>query len=241
MKNKGMYLCRQKRLMTIISNSADSQSANKSENRFEHRIVSSASSLHRLIVHSTCSTNRLRRYRLVCPCMQADDFIEYDVSTRSSSVGCVVLYGHSSNKRKSHGKSNRATSAETQKCSRVCIFPLRILLLCALLPHHVVLGCSILMVERHVSAVPLDLFIFFRLFCLCPVSDEEEVYSFLVEEGLFNESNYGFHITRRGRILIHEGGFKGRLRRERRSRVVVLTGVISSVVAAIASILSLLL
>lgn len=75
----------------------------------------------------------------------------------------------------------------------------------------------------------------------CPVPDEEEVYSFLVEEGLFKELADGFQITRRGRILVHKGGFQGRLRRERISRVFVLIGAVSGIVAAIASILSLLL
>ena len=75
----------------------------------------------------------------------------------------------------------------------------------------------------------------------CPVPDEEEVYSFLVDEGLFKELEDGIHITRRGRIFIHEGGFKGRFLRERRSRLLVLVGAISGVVAAIASILALLL
>lgn len=74
-----------------------------------------------------------------------------------------------------------------------------------------------------------------------PVPDEEEVYSFLVEEGLFKELADGFQITRRGRIFIHEGGFKKRLLRERLSRLLVLVGAVSGVVAAVASLLSLLL
>lgn len=75
----------------------------------------------------------------------------------------------------------------------------------------------------------------------CPVPDEEEVYAFLMEEGLLKELADGFQITRRGRILVHEGGFKGRLRRQRRSRILLLIGALSGVVAAIASILALLL
>ena len=75
----------------------------------------------------------------------------------------------------------------------------------------------------------------------CPVPDEEEAYSFLVEEGLFKELADGFQITRRGRIFIHEGGFKGRFLRERISRLLVLVGTISGIVAAVASLLSLLL
>ena len=76
---------------------------------------------------------------------------------------------------------------------------------------------------------------------IAPVPDEKEVYAFLMDEGLLKELPDGFQITRRGRILVHEGGFKGRSRRKRISRILVLIGAISGVVAAVASILSLIL
>ena len=74
-----------------------------------------------------------------------------------------------------------------------------------------------------------------------PVPDEEEVIAFLVEDGLLKELPDGFQITHRGRILVHEGGFQSRLRRARRDRTIVAIGVVSGIIAAIASILSLLL
>ena len=72
------------------------------------------------------------------------------------------------------------------------------------------------------------------------VPDEDEVFSFLVEEGLLKETGYGFEITHRGRIFIHSGGYAGRVRRERLVRLCAYIGAISGVIAAIASIVALL-
>lgn len=74
-----------------------------------------------------------------------------------------------------------------------------------------------------------------------PVSDEEEVYSFLSDEGLLEQTGDGFQITRRGRIFINEGGFRGRLRRRRVERALLWVGTVCAAVAAVSGILSLLL
>lgn len=138
--------------------------ANKSEKSFEQRTVSCASPLHRHIVHSTCSIGCVWWYSFVFPSSKDSDFSEYDVFTFICSVGSVVLYGSLSNTRKSHGKSSRTAEDESRKCSRVSISPFRILLFCAILPHHVVLGRSILMAERHVFVVFLMLSSIFFVF-----------------------------------------------------------------------------
>lgn len=72
------------------------------------------------------------------------------------------------------------------------------------------------------------------------VPDEDEVFSFLVEEGLLKETGYGYEITHRGRIVIHGGGYAARIRRERLVRICAYIGAVSGVIAAVASIVALL-
>lgn len=72
-------------------------------------------------------------------------------------------------------------------------------------------------------------------------ANEDEVYSFLVAEGLLEETRHGYQITHKGRIVIHGGGFKKRLRRERLVFVCSIIAAVSGVIAAIASIASLFL
>ena len=74
-----------------------------------------------------------------------------------------------------------------------------------------------------------------------PVPDEEEVIAFLVEEGLLKKMPDGYQITRRGRIIIHEGGLKARARRTRMAHIWTVVAAVSGVIAAIASIIGILL
>lgn len=62
----------------------------------------------------------------------------------------------------------------------------------------------------------------------------EEVFPFLVGEGLLEESPDGFKITYKGRIAVNDGGLKGRYIR----RTVI--GV-CSIVAALAALVSLII
>lgn len=71
--------------------------------------------------------------------------------------------------------------------------------------------------------------------------DDNEVFSFLVEEGLLDETRYGYQITRKGRIVIHSGGFKKQHRRERCVFICTIVAAVSGIVAAVASIVSLLI
>jgi hypothetical protein len=73
-----------------------------------------------------------------------------------------------------------------------------------------------------------------------PLLDEEKApedwsraIAFLVEEGYIKESRNYLEITYKGRVLVHEGGFRSKDRRERVLRY-------SSLVAAVCSLLSLL-
>lgn len=63
--------------------------------------------------------------------------------------------------------------------------------------------------------------------------DWHRAITFLTEEGYIKESGDHFEITYKGRVLIHEGGFRGEDRRERLLRH-------SSVIAAVCSLLGLL-
>lgn len=69
--------------------------------------------------------------------------------------------------------------------------------------------------------------------------DHDEVYAFLVEEGLLKETRHGYEVTHKGRIVIHEGGFKGRLRRSRLIFACSVVAAVGGVVAAVASLLAL--
>lgn len=72
------------------------------------------------------------------------------------------------------------------------------------------------------------------------LSNQHEVLSFLVEEGLLDKSHDSYHITHKGRIVIHEGGFQGKLRRARLMYVCTIIAAVSGVIAAIAGVAALL-
>ena len=71
--------------------------------------------------------------------------------------------------------------------------------------------------------------------------DHDEVYSFLVDEGLLKETQYGFEITHKGRIVIHKGGLYRQARRECMMRLCTIVAAVSGVIAAIASVISIFL
>lgn len=70
------------------------------------------------------------------------------------------------------------------------------------------------------------------------LSDRDEVYSFLVEEGLLKETAYGYEITHKGRITIHKGGLWRQALRANILHVCTLVAAVSGVIAAIAGIFS---
>ena len=74
-----------------------------------------------------------------------------------------------------------------------------------------------------------------------PVPDEEEVIAFLVEEGLLKKVEDGYQITRRGRIVIDEGGLYARVRCKRMIAIFSIAGAVGGIIAAILSFLSLIL
>lgn len=67
--------------------------------------------------------------------------------------------------------------------------------------------------------------------------DQNEVISFLVSEGLLEQIPDGFKITYKGRMIIHQGGFKKRHRRERMIMACTVIAALASVVAVILQIL----
>ena len=97
---------------------------------------------------------------------------------------------------------------------------------------------NIVLVEKGSNVVEFD--ILNKVCSRVPPSDEEEVYSFLVEEGLLKETGYGFEITHRGRIVIHGGGYAARVSRERLVRLCAYIGAVSGVIAATLSLIALL-
>lgn len=69
--------------------------------------------------------------------------------------------------------------------------------------------------------------------------DHDEVYSFLVEEGLLKESKYGYEITHKGRIVIHKGGLYRQVMWESWTKFCTIVAAVAGVIAAFASLASL--
>lgn len=67
--------------------------------------------------------------------------------------------------------------------------------------------------------------------------DQDEVFSFLTAEGLLEKTNYGFKISYKGRMVIHNGGFK---KAQRRRRMMSACTIIAAVAAVIGVILQIL-
>lgn len=67
--------------------------------------------------------------------------------------------------------------------------------------------------------------------------DQNEVLSFLVSEGLLEQIPYGFKITYKGRMIIHQGGFRKLHRRESLVRVCSVVAAIAGVVAVVFQVL----
>ena len=67
--------------------------------------------------------------------------------------------------------------------------------------------------------------------------DQDEVLSFLVSEGLLEQIPDGFKITYKGRIVIHQGGFR---KMHRRESLVKLCSVVAAVAGVIAVVLQVL-
>lgn len=72
----------------------------------------------------------------------------------------------------------------------------------------------------------------------CPLPpDQNEVFSFLVSEGLLEQIPDGFKITYKGRMIIHQGGFRKLYRRESLVRVCSVVAAIAGVVAVVFQVL----
>ena len=67
---------------------------------------------------------------------------------------------------------------------------------------------------------------------------EDEVLSFLVSEGLLEQLAGGFKITYKGRVIVHNGGFKKRIKRERILHACTITAAIAGVLAVILQVIS---
>lgn len=67
--------------------------------------------------------------------------------------------------------------------------------------------------------------------------DEDEVLSFLVAEGLLEQIPGGFKITYKGRMVIHQGGFR---KMHRSESLVMLCSVVAAVAGVIAVVLQVL-
>ena len=68
-------------------------------------------------------------------------------------------------------------------------------------------------------------------------SDQNEVLSFLVSEGLLDQIPDGFKITYKGRMIIHQGGFRKLHRRESLVRVCSVVAAIAGVIAVVLQVL----
>ena len=95
------------------------------------------------------------------------------------------------------------------------------------------------MVLKTFDGVPGGFVSFEQLSRVAHPADEDEVYSFLVDEGLLKKTAEGFQITHKGRIVVHSGGIKARYLRERRIYICSLIAAVAGIVAAIASITAL--
>ena len=95
------------------------------------------------------------------------------------------------------------------------------------------------MVLKTFDGVPGGFVSFEQLSRVVHPADEDEVYSFLVDEGLLKKTTDGFQITRKGRIVIHSGGIKARFLRDRMVYICSIIAAVAGVVAAVASIVAL--
>ena len=69
--------------------------------------------------------------------------------------------------------------------------------------------------------------------------DQHEVFAFLMEEGLLEQTCDCYKITFKGRLIVHKGGFKAELRRACFDRFWTYVAAGAGVVAAVISGLSL--
>ena len=99
------------------------------------------------------------------------------------------------------------------------------------------LACE--MVLKTFDGVPGGFVSFEQLIRVVHPADEDEVYSFLVDEGLLKKTADGFQITRKGRIVIHSGGIKARFLRDRRVYICSVVAAVAGFIAAVASIVAL--
>ncbi len=95
------------------------------------------------------------------------------------------------------------------------------------------------MVLKTFDGVPGGFVSFEQLIRVVHPADEDEVYSFLVDEGLLKKTADGFQITRKGRIVIHSGGIKARFLRDRRVYICSVVAAVAGIIAAVASIVAL--
>lgn len=69
-------------------------------------------------------------------------------------------------------------------------------------------------------------------------ADKQEVLSFLVAEGLLEKVPGGYHITYKGRMIVHGGGFKKAVKKERLLGACTVIAAVSSLLAIIFQIVS---
>lgn len=68
-------------------------------------------------------------------------------------------------------------------------------------------------------------------------SDQDEVLSFLVSEGLLEQIPGGFKITYKGRMVIHQGGFRKMHRHESLVRLCSIVAAIAGVIAVVLQVI----
>ena len=73
------------------------------------------------------------------------------------------------------------------------------------------------------------------------VCHKDEMLPFLVEDSMLNECYNGFNITARGCVFCRKGGYKAVRRKERLTSFLVWLTAVCSVIAAIASVLTIIL
>lgn len=67
--------------------------------------------------------------------------------------------------------------------------------------------------------------------------DYDKVLSFIAEEGFLREDKYNFTITYKGRMIINDGGFVGKYRAEKRTRLLEIIGILTGIFTGIAGLI----